>query len=297
MKQVKAKLVSKPEKLLGELERSHSPSVRLPPYPRDTFGTWLVWIRWPEISIQAKPGQFVLVNCGDLYLPRPISIHRVENNTFALLFSELEGSKGIAWLSKRKRGNEIEIVGAKPLGNGFSIPPKAKKLLLVAGGIGIAPLVFLADYAIAQKRQVVLIHGASGEHKTLGQPNPEQVYPKSLLSPKVTFDPIVTSSNGKLNMATDLIPKYIDWADEVFACGPLAMYKDLARRKKKLLKDKPCQISLEMRMACGHGVCYGCTIETKQGLKQVCKDGPVFNLDDVETILKDDALCAKWLTV
>ncbi len=297
MKRVKPFIVRRPKKLLGEIERSHSPDVRLPPYPRDTKGTWLVWIKSQEISKQAKPGQFVLVNCGDSYLPRPVSIHKIEDDTFALFFSELEGSKGIAWLSKRRRGDQIEIVGDRPLGNGFSILPKAEKLLLVAGGIGIAPLVFLADYAIAQKREVVLIHGTSGEHKTSGKPNPEQVYPESLLSSSVTFDPIVTSSNGKLYMATDLIPKYIDWADQVFACGPLAMYKDMARRKKELLKDKPCQISFEMRMACGHGVCYGCTIETKQGLKQVCKDGPVFNLDDVENILKDDALCARWLTV
>ena len=81
-------------------------------------------------------------------------------------------------------------------------------------------------------------------------------------------------------MVTDLLPNFINWSDQIFACGPIAMYRDIARRYPQL-KSKPVQISLEVVMGCGHGVCYGCTIRTKQGLKQVCQDGPVFDLDDI----------------
>ncbi len=90
-------------------------------------------------------------------------------------------------------------------------------------------------------------------------------------------------------MVTDLLPDFISWSDQVFACGPLSMYRDMAQKQRELgLEGKPVQISLEVVMGCGHGVCYGCTIKTKRGLKLVCQDGPVFDLSDV---LLDEVKC------
>ena len=83
-------------------------------------------------------------------------------------------------------------------------------------------------------------------------------------------------------MTTDLIINSIDTidtADQIFACGPLPMYQTMAQMPE--LKNKSVQVSLEIMMGCGVGVCYGCTIKTKSGLKQVCKDGPVFELSDL----------------
>jgi len=80
-------------------------------------------------------------------------------------------------------------------------------------------------------------------------------------------------------MVTDILPDYIDGADQIFACGPPSMYQSMAAQK--LLKKKSVQISMEVRMGCGLGVCYGCTVKTKDGLKQVCEDGPVFELNDI----------------
>ena len=82
-------------------------------------------------------------------------------------------------------------------------------------------------------------------------------------------------------MVTDLLPDFIDRADQVFACGPVPMYHSLVINKETLLKAKPVQVSLEARMGCGFGVCYGCTVGTKSGLKQVCTDGPVFDLYEI----------------
>jgi dihydroorotate dehydrogenase electron transfer subunit len=77
----------------------------------------------------------------------------------------------------------------------------------------------------------------------------------------------------------------LDWADQVYACGPVDMYKVMAemslQAKRSNLKLRKCQVSLEVRMGCGFGACYACTIDTKQGLKRVCRDGPVFELDDI----------------
>jgi dihydroorotate dehydrogenase electron transfer subunit len=120
-------------------------------------------------------------------------------------------------------------------------------------------------------------------------------------------------SMGKKGMVTDILPDFLYWADQVYACGPIDMYKTMlacqpepfawchsegAERPKNLLftsfrasahqdkvrkesKPKRCQVSLEVRMGCGIGACYGCTINTRKGLKKVCGDGPVFELDDI----------------
>ncbi len=80
-------------------------------------------------------------------------------------------------------------------------------------------------------------------------------------------------------MITECLPDYVSQADQIFACGPTPMYRSLKDMPE--LKNRPVQISLEVRMACGFGVCYGCTVKTTSGLKQVCQDGPVFELNEI----------------
>ena len=211
-----------------------------------------------------------MVSCGEeCILPRPFSIHQVNTNgDIAIFFAVLEDGRGSQWLSKRQGNETVEMFG--PLGNEYSIRPEARHLLLLAGGVGIAPLYFLAQAAITKQYSVTLIHGASSKLNLY----PEKMPPEIKLIP-VTED----GSVGQKGLITDLLPDYIDWADQIFACGPVSMYKAMAQIPE--LKVKPVQISLEVRMGCGRGVCYGCTVKTKRGLKQVCTDGPVFDLDDV----------------
>jgi dihydroorotate dehydrogenase electron transfer subunit len=132
----------------------------------------------------------------------------------------------------------------------------------------------------------------------MGGQRAEQLYPENLLPSGIAVV-IATDdgSAGKKGLVTALLPDYIDWADQVFACGPIGMYQNLAKRKPVLLKGKPTQLSLDSRMACGHGVCYGCTIETAGGLKQICNDGPVFEMSEIENILLDDSAGAGWLQI
>ena len=264
----------------------------------------LMWIEAPNIACSVLPGQFITMRCGDFTLRRPLSVHQVSSREIALLFKV--AGEGTLWLSQRQKGDKVDILG--PLGEGFSIPPtrsgQSKHLLLVAGGIGIAPLVLLMQYASSQ-HQITLIHGAS---------TAAQLYPSAMLKtglssaskkrsklshlPKgVQFIPVTEDgSMGKKGMATDILPDFLDWADQVYACGPVDMYKAMALtlnpsplkgegkgegEKRSNLKLRKCQVSLEVRMGCGFGACYGCTINTKKGLKQVCRDGPVFELDDI----------------
>ena len=232
-------------------------------------GDYLIWLESRQIASQAKPGQFVMVHCGEkCLLRRPLSIHLLDGDKLALLFTVV--GKGTHWLSQCKAGDNIDLLG--PLGNGFSIHPASHNLLLVAGGIGIAPLHFLAQEALGQGYSVTLLSGA---------PTATQLYPRHLLPPEAEL--IITTEDGTVGnkgMITDLLLDFIGWADQLFACGPTSMYHTMAIKRQEL-KGKPVQISLEMRMGCGRGICYGCTVKTKSGLKQVCKDGPVFELEDV----------------
>jgi dihydroorotate dehydrogenase electron transfer subunit len=249
----------------------------------------LMWIEAPNIACSVLPGQFITVRCGDFTLRRPFSVHQVSSREFALLF-KVTGN-GTFWLSQRQKRDRIDVLG--PLGKGFSIKPGARSLLLVAGGIGIAPLILLMQ-CVSSQHQVTLIHGARTAAQLYTSAMPKIGLPpagkkQSKLSPLpkgVQFIPVTEDgSMGKKGMATDILPDFLHWADQVHACGPADMYKAMAemsrRAKQSNLKLRKCQVSLEVRIGCGFGACYGCTINTKKGLKQVCRDGPVFELNDI----------------
>jgi dihydroorotate dehydrogenase electron transfer subunit len=254
-------------------------------------GVHLVWFEAPDIATGAQPGQFITVRCGDFPLRRPFSIHQVGNDNMiaspdaigtkqhqvAILFKVT--GKGTLWLSQRGAGEKIDILG--PLGKGFTIAPKSQNLLLVAGGIGLAPLVFLMQRASSRHR-ITLIHGAS----TAAELNSNSCQLSTANYQRVQFVPVTEDgSTGQRGKATDILPDFLDWADQVYACGPVGMYMAMeemsSRAEGSKLKLKKCQVSLEVRMGCGFGACYGCTIKTKKGLKRVCRDGPVFELNDI----------------
>lgn len=239
-------------------------------------GAHLVWLEAPEIAATAKPGQFVMVRCGeDTLLRRPLSVHQTDGDKLALLFTIV--GKGTNWLSQQKNGDTLDVFG--PLGNGYTIYPDSKNVLLVAGGIGIAPLRFLVDTAARQKGKVTLILGARSSAYLLPITTTASLFNEILPASINVVNATDDGSEGFKGLATDLIPAYLDQADQLFACGPVGMYQTMAQMPE--LKNKPVQISLEIMMGCGAGVCYGCTIRTKNGLKQVCKDGPVFELSDL----------------
>ncbi len=232
----------------------------------------LMWLESSAIAKQARPGQFIMVRCDDLALPRPLSIHQVKNDAVAILFAVLRDGKGTGWLSQRRRGDSVQVFG--PLGNGFSIRTSSRKLLLVSGGMGIAPLYFLAEDAQSKRLGVTLLLGAHTR---------ALLYPSHLLPPGIdVFTATDDGSAGYHGMVTSLLAGAVSEADQVFACGPIAMYREMSRDARGLgFDDMAVQVSIEAIMGCGHGVCYGCTIGTTQGLKQVCKDGPVFELSEV----------------
>lgn len=215
-----------------------------------------------------KPGQFYMVRgweAIDLFLPRPISISDIEGNVLTMLY-EVRG-KGTHLISKKRPGDSLELLG--PVGTGFDTSQfnKDQRVALIAGGIGIAPLLYVAKDLNKKGLEVDVYAGFRDE-----------IYYIDELEPYVNIIKYSTEtgSHGHKGFVTDLI-KMEDY-DIVFTCGPIPMMKkvmEIASPKNQVY------ISMEARMACGVGACLGCSIETKRGMERVCKEGPVFLGDEV----------------
>ncbi len=234
-------------------------------------GIFILWFKAEDIASTAQPGQFVMAKCdgdNERVLRRPFGIHRIHAGNAALLYSVI--GAGTRWLSGVKEGEEIDILG--PLGHGFTINPATKHLLLVAGGLGLSPLLFLAMEAVNKGLDVTLLLGASTKTHLC----PVELLPEKVETVIVTED----GSIGKKRLVTEYLPSFIPGADQICACGPVNMYKAIEAQRASW-HGKSLQVSLETRMGCGIGACFGCTINTRAGLKRVCRDGPVFELKDV----------------
>jgi len=240
-------------------------------------GGYLMWLDCPQLASIAVPGQFVMVLCREQsvdvpLLRRPLSIHRVDGNRLALLYAVV--GQGTEWLAERTLGSEVDMLG--PLGNNFTIDVNSQKLLIVAGGIGIAPTVALADYTLDRGYITTLLIGCRSAEHLYPIERLDRAVVKGLNIVVVTED----GSKGRKGMVTEVLAELAPAADQIYACGPLPMYRAIDRNID-ILAGKPTQVCLEQMMGCGWGVCYGCTIETGAGLKKVCQDGPIFGIDDV----------------
>ena len=253
--------------------------------------THVTWFAPSDVARDAHPGQFVMLRCvearatgeavpsaldlpEDPLLPRAMSIHRFrpgpDGREWSILYDVV--GRGTEWLASRRAGDFVFCWG--PLGHGYAVRDSSRQLLLVAGGIGVAPLVWFADEAVDQGLSVTLV---------LGGRTKEQIFPASLLQPEVEV--VVTTEDGSLGqrgLATEAFVAHLEWCDQAFACGPNAMFRAMADAMRGARARRPVQVLLEERMGCGTGICYGCAVETRRGgMKLVCKDGPKFELRDV----------------
>jgi len=236
---------------------------------RDNF--WQLEFGSPVIAKNASPGQFVNIKVSQGFEPllrRPVSIHRVKGSKIGLVY-EVIGT-GTKILSTSKPQELLDVIG--PLGNGFDLrtPHAARRTtILVAGGMGVAPLLFLAE-KIKLSKPLVLI-GA----KTKAQILCAQEFKSLGCSVKIATDDGSQGFKGKI---TDLLKQLLTTDDSrlttIYACGPKLMLKTITKiaHENKI----NAQLSLEEHMACGIGACLGCVVSTKNGYKSVCKDGPVF---------------------
>lgn len=228
-------------------------------------GVFYLSIHAPSVASCAKPGEFVLVRVSNSYDPllrRPLSIAGINGDFVELLFAVV--GRGTTLLSEVKEGDLLSLRG--PLGRGF--PSPQGKPLLVAGGMGVAPLLFA--------------HAVYGGRLVLGVKDESWKGLCDWVKRKLKDELTLLSEDGSLGLkgtAVDGAEELSNHDGEVWACGPKAMllnlYLRLRGRVRRVLG------SLEERMACGIGGCYGCSIETKGGMRKVCYDGPVFDLGEV----------------
>ncbi len=238
--------------------------------------TFLMWLSCPLVARGAAPGRFLMIRCSDGFdplLPRPMSFHRFRERDggrqFAILY-DVRG-RGTRWLSARKAGDGLRLFG--PLGHGYKVAPQTQNLLLIAGGIGAAAVIALADEAVAAGKSVTLLQGARTESK---------LYPATMLPAEVeAVSATEDGSTGHRGYVTELLAERLPWADQVFACGPNPMFAAMADVMRSARSRKPVQALMEEHMGCGTGICYGCAVFTRKGVRLVCKDGPRFELREV----------------
>lgn len=223
-----------------------------------------------ELTLEANydiiPGQFVniSVNNPELLLRRPISISSYENNRLKVIYRTV--GKGTKYLAQAQVGTKLDCL--YPLGNGFPLV-KGKNVLIIGCGMGVAPMLGLAKELSKDNNLTIILAYQNKEFAYL--------YDK--------FDNlgnvIITTDDGSIgykgNVLEYLKENKVNF-DYLYACGPLIVLKNLDLKYRDV---KEGYLSFESRMACGIGACYGCVINTKNGLKRVCKDGPIFKLGEV----------------
>ncbi len=220
-------------------------------------------IEFPEKPMPL-PGQFVMIRLEGVFLPRPMSISDFNNGIMTLSIG-IKG-KGTKALSQLPEGSRIEVMG--PLGNGFPMPEEGEYPLLLAGGMGFAPLLFLDSYLRQRGHTPDFLYGEASEGDIC-------------LKNRNILISTIDGSRGYGGTIVDFLDIYIadnPRAFHIYTCGPLAMYASL----KELDLDYPAHASLEEHMACGIGACYGC-VTPVSGNRRVCLDGPVFPLSEVVT--------------
>src|SRR3954451_1822949 len=253
-------------------------------------GQWLQAYHAPAVANGSRAGQFVHARPGDysgMILRRPFSLNTADPATGIVTIHFRVIGRGTDWFTRLRPGDRIDLLG--PLGRPFEVNARSRHLLLVAGGLGMAGVRYLADEAIRGGRQVTLLFGAASAR---------DVYPSSLLPDEVEY--VIATDDGSVGhhgFVTELVPAYEAWADQAFACGPQAMLAALARlavgrrerlgvarlgRKRGAGKVDPpgspaarrkafLQVSMEQNMGCAVGACLGCVVMSASGQPQrVC---------------------------
>ena len=236
-------------------------------------GVYSMWLSVGTMADEAKPGQFISVYSNDSsrLLPRPISICEVDKEFRALRIVYRVVGEGTKEFSKLRAGQKVRIMG--PLGNGYFL--KDKRAILVAGGIGIPPMLELAKNLDCEKTIVVGYRDA-----------------QTFLSDELSSygDVVIATEDGSVGTkgnVLDAIRENQVTGDVIYACGPTPMLRALKTYAAE--KHIECQISLEEKMACGIGACLACVCKSKEKdshtnvhNKRICKDGPVFYAEEVD---------------
>lgn len=231
-------------------------------------GLFSLWLEFDDPGHTA-PGQFFEFRTAVRFLRRAVSIADRKDNRLRFVVKTV--GPGTSWLSQIGEGAKIDVFG--PLGQGVMLTGEGKVMLL-AGGIGSAPLYYLARTLHEQNIDVDAIISARKAQQLILV----EEYEKLCRTVVVTTD---DGSAGKKGLLTDILPAFsgLNNVNAFYACGPEPMFRAL----KMLHLDRPIYAFLESRMGCGTGLCVGCAIKGKDGrYHRVCLEGPVYDLEEIE---------------
>ena len=259
-------------------------------------------LKAPETSAHAKPGHFVHIQCNEsIFMRRPMSIMRSDSkNKMIEILYKVHGA-GTDALSNKRIGEKIDLIG--PIGQPFKMKGYKKRPLLIGGGVGIPPMIFLAEHIKNTTKNLnpLVLMGSEIPFPFKNQPSkiiinemPSDVTASMTLLEDWKIASRLTSLKDYAGCfgghVTELADIWLEKLDpdqreevEIFSCGPTLMLKAISKLAKKY--NLSCQVSLEEYMACAVGGCAGCTvlIKTENGneMKRVCVDGPVFEAKNV----------------
>lgn len=222
----------------------------------------------PEIF----PGQFAEVKVEgspDTFLRRPFSVHDINYGENTIKFLIQIAGKGTEALSKLQTGDMINVI--YPLGNSFSLPESNQRILLIGGGCGVAPLLFMAKFLKEKGFTFDILLGFRNNERIIE-------YDEYMELGRV-FLTTEDGSRGEKGFATDHSALGSNRYDKIYCCGPLPMMKAVASYASD--RKIECEVSLETLMGCGIGACLCCTVSTVRGNLCTCTDGPVFNIKDL----------------
>ena len=236
------------------------------------YNNYILTLKSSDSIAKIKPGNFAelqIPNAPDVFLRRPISVLDVDHNNNTISFYIKIIGKGTKNLGKLRNDDKVNII--YPLGNSFSVNG-IKKALLVGGGSGIAPFILLGRELKQNGVDITFLIGArtkedvllTDEFKKLGEV-------------------LITTEDGTMGQ-TGLVTHHSVFFgefsfDKIYTCGPDPMMKAIAKIAEE--KEIECEASHENMMACGIGACLCCVVETTEGNKCVCSEGPVFNTKDL----------------
>lgn len=208
------------------------------------------------------PGQFIDIAVPGYYLRRPISVCDCTESVLTIVYKVV--GRGTDAMAQLEANTELDILSV--LGQGYNLSLAEDHVLLIGGGVGVPPLIYAAKVLRAMGKEVRVVMGFNSRTEVFGENEMKQL---GCTVEVYTLD----GSYGQQGLVTDALA-----ANEPFyyACGPLAMLRAIVAKI-----GTRGQVSMEERMGCGIGICVGCSIPTTQGVKRVCKEGPVFNANEI----------------
>ena len=209
-----------------------------------------------------RPGQFVNLRVEGCFLRRPISVFDWEEGRLSLIYKVV--GKGTEALSRLQPGAVINALTG--LGNGYDLAPAGDRPLLLGGGVGVPPLYLLAKELRRAGREVCAVLGFNTAEEVFG----EEAFRALGCETRVTT---ADGSYGLRGFVTDALPENYTY---FYTCGPEPMLRAVYRKTRT-----SGQFSFEERMGCGFGACMGCTCETKNGWKRICREGPVLAKEEI----------------